>query len=239
MQRLIDLITKEVMKRLEGIEKNTEIKKNKVLLLDSASCGCLDDAREALAEKYDVDSLDNMNCKIEEYEACIVCRVGNRQLASIAHGLCSSSMEEMIMKFLLIGKSVYMLEDGIEYRRYLDTANTSLLKLYQGYERKIVEYGVKLIKSFKDILGANEIKEPIKAEVVEKKEKEEIQHTHQVEECVNVNFIDLTGKKLITEADLRKLCRTGINEVLISRKSVITPLAQDFIRINRLGVKRA
>lgn len=237
MQKLIDLITKEVMNRLGALEKVTETKKKKILLLDSASCGCLETIREALNEEYDVDSLDNIDCKVEEYEACIVCRVGNKQIASIANGLCSSSMEEIIMNFLLMGKNVYLLEDGIEYRRYLGTASSSLIELYQGFEKKLVDYGVKLIKNYRDILGTNEIKEIEKVEAVEA--EKEIQCTPQVKECDTVNSVDLIGKKLISEADLRKLCRKGVNEVVISKKAVITPLAQDFIRINRLSVKRA
>ena len=38
-------------------------------------------------------------------------------------------------------------------------------------------------------------------------------------------------KKVITEADIQKLARQGIKELVISKKAIVTPLAQDSIKI--------
>ena len=38
-------------------------------------------------------------------------------------------------------------------------------------------------------------------------------------------------KKVITEADIQKLARQGIKELVIGKKAIVTPLAQDSIKI--------
>ena len=49
---------------------------------------------------------------------------------------------------------------------------------------------------------------------------------------------DIMNKKLITEADLKKYYLHQINEVVISKNSIITPLAQDYLRTNQMVVHR-
>lgn len=47
----------------------------------------------------------------------------------------------------------------------------------------------------------------------------------------------MLDKKVITEADIQKLARQGIKELIVGRKAIITPLAQDSIKI--FGIKLA
>ena len=49
---------------------------------------------------------------------------------------------------------------------------------------------------------------------------------------------EIRNKKLISEMDLRKPFMNGMKSVVIDKKSIITPLANDFIRIHNLKVKR-
>ena len=50
--------------------------------------------------------------------------------------------------------------------------------------------------------------------------------------------LDLRTKKLISESDLRKPMVNGIKNVIVSKKSILTPLATDFMRIHHLKLKR-
>ncbi len=43
-------------------------------------------------------------------------------------------------------------------------------------------------------------------------------------------------KKLITEDDVRKIVKQGRNVIVISKDTVVTPLALDMIRTNRMTV---
>jgi hypothetical protein len=50
--------------------------------------------------------------------------------------------------------------------------------------------------------------------------------------------VEISNKRLITESDLRKLYMNGIKEVNLIRKAILTPLAQDFIKIKQLKINR-
>ncbi|HAT4807034.1 TPA: ethanolamine utilization protein, partial [Clostridioides difficile] len=50
--------------------------------------------------------------------------------------------------------------------------------------------------------------------------------------------LDLRNKKLISEADLRKPTINGVKNILVNKKSIITPLAVDFMRIHHLKLKK-
>ncbi|HBB29925.1 MAG TPA: propanediol utilization protein [Clostridiales bacterium] len=54
----------------------------------------------------------------------------------------------------------------------------------------------------------------------------------------NANQIEIKGKKAITEADIKKSYLSGIKTITISKESMITPLAVDFIRINNIKIIR-
>ena len=49
---------------------------------------------------------------------------------------------------------------------------------------------------------------------------------------------DMTGLKLLGESDLGKIRGTGYRTVLIGRKTIITPLAKDYISNHNLAVRR-
>ncbi len=55
---------------------------------------------------------------------------------------------------------------------------------------------------------------------------------------LNENTLDLRSKKLISESDLRKPQINGIDKILLGKKSIITPLANDFIRIHNLKLDK-
>lgn len=90
---------------------------------------------------------------------------------------------------------------------------------------ELVELITKLVKEKLEALEAAESK---KVEcvsccdsVIEMKEKVKAE---EIKRCV-------LDKKVITEADIQKLARQGIKELVIGKKAIVTPLAQDSIKI--------
>lgn len=51
-------------------------------------------------------------------------------------------------------------------------------------------------------------------------------------------FIDFTDKKLICETDLKNILKCGIEKILASKKTIVTPLAMDFMRANKLQLQK-
>lgn len=122
------------------------------------------------------------------------------------------------------------MEDGLEYKRYKQTSPKTLYNKYLNFEKEIKSYGVEIINNPKSIL--NETKVIYKEEYV--KENKEM----NVAVNLNENTLDLRSKKLISESDLRKPQINGIDKILLGKRSIITPLANDFIRIHNLKLDK-
>lgn len=214
-QRLIDEIVAELYTKLQ---QNASIvsEKKKVILIGNS---CLEDTKR-LEEVYDVVSYRE---DVTECEYIIICQMSLGLLAHLALGCSQSKEEEFILKHLLEGKKVYMLEKGLFYRAYKKTSHKALYTLYSEYENKIKQYGIRPIDQLMDILV----------------DKEKDQYTTlQENEIFQNEEIDFTHKKLLLESDLMKAHIPALVTILVSKKSIVTPLADDFIRTHKLKIKR-
>ncbi|AWI05044.1 hypothetical protein [Clostridium drakei] len=232
MEKLVEMITKEVMKRIKKLsyDENRYVK-DKILLL--GDCFESSNIKEALEEKYIVD-LYNSDVNVDCYKAVVLSKLNLKVLSNLALGLCNGQYEEIIINALFKGKRVYVLEDGMEYRKYMSSANKNLYKLYTEYEQKLMYNGVDILNEgnlIRALLCGQDIHKSQNHEVYEDSISEKIENKQE--------FIkNSLSKKLITEVDLRRLYMDGVKEINILKKSILTPLAQDFIRINHLKIKR-
>ncbi|MEW9093447.1 MAG: TIGR02536 family ethanolamine utilization protein [Clostridiaceae bacterium] len=221
-ENLVNLIVEEVYKKLENRTEEIFNEKKKLIVLWEDS---LDKYKEELIKEYDIYNYED---GIKDCDAIVVSKLCLRGLANLANGMNVSNEERFILKMIMKGKKVFVINSGVEYKRYSKTAPKILYNKYVEFEEKLKDYGVKFIdslteiKQFKD-LGKNNI---VKEEISEK-----------CESC-SEKSLELRNKKLIVESDLRKLYKKDMKEVIIDKKSIITPLANDFIRIQKLNIKR-
>lgn len=231
IEKLVDIITKEVMNKLSFLEN---VRKEKLLLIGNVNEKIINSLGDTFSmviiDSYDTEAIKNVN--INEYKHIVISHFNNKEFVNISLGICSNSREDLIIKSVMLGKKIHFIEEGIEYKKYSDTCNSNLYKLYNDYECKIKSYGISVIKE-EDLLDSL------------------MNNLNNVEKIMNFNSnsiseeismtneeIYINDKKLISENDLRKLYRTGIKTINITKKCVITPLAQDFIRINRIKLNR-
>lgn len=221
--KLIEFIVDEIYKKLE----NQVVKENN----DLPKCVLMWERDE---EKYkflnDKFKVLNYNKDIKDCDVLVISRLCLRGLCNLAMGNSVSDEERFILKMIMSGKKVYVMEDGLEYKRYKQTAPKTLYNKYLNFEKEIKSYGVEIINNPKSIL--NEAKVLYKEEYV--KENKEINVAVNLTE----NTLDLRSKKLISESDLRKPQINGIDKILLGKKSIITPLANDFIRIHNLKLDK-
>ncbi|KKY00340.1 ethanolamine utilization protein [Paraclostridium benzoelyticum] len=221
--KLIEFIVDEIYKKLE----NQAIKDNN----DLPKCVLM---RERDEEKYkflnDKFKVLNYNKDIKDCDVLVISRLCLRGLCNLAMGNSVSDEERFILKMIMSGKKVYVMEDGLEYKRYKQTAPKTLYNKYLNFEKEIKSYGVEIINNPKSIL--NETKVNYKEEYV--KDNTEI----KVNVNLTENTLDLRSKKLISESDLRKPQINGIDKILLGKRSLVTPLANDFIRIHNLKVDK-
>ena len=157
--------------------------------------------------------------QFSESESCdiyVLAQLPIKLMADLVLGIPSEPQAACILRALLEGKRVYLLESGLEYRRYKETAYKTLYHLYQEYEAAVKRYGIELISYTSEIAKENRIKPRPEAE----------------------DFVDLSSLRLLRESDLIKVRGTGSITVLLGQNTIITPLARDYIANHNLAVIR-
>lgn len=243
--KLIELITKEVMKKLNkvGIEIES-LEEQKILFLGS---------KEDSAYKFYENGLSALGYKIEtteekesikEYVAVIIPSLNIKELSNLAIGLPNGINEEIVIEAIMNGIPVYLREEEIEYRKYSSTANKVFFKMYLEYENKLKDFGIN-IKSTDNILNlikegkakkkntSIKVEENIKASNIE-----EVNPETSKEISIENNVYTINSNRLISEKEVTDLYRKGIRIINVPKKALITPLAKDFARINHIEIIR-
>ncbi|HCO74875.1 MAG TPA: ethanolamine utilization protein, partial [Clostridium sp.] len=126
--KLVDLIVKEVYKKLEETNKNIVKHKIAVIIGDVE----LDPITKSnLDEEYTVTSYNEEQL---EADIAIVSTLSIKSMANIATLTGINEEENFIINMLLAGKKVYVLENGLEYRKYKNTAPRALYNKYLSFE---------------------------------------------------------------------------------------------------------
>lgn len=235
---LVDLITEEIYKKINSNEIKISNKPKAVIVFEQDN-----NKFNLLKDEFEIVEFDK---SIRECEIVIVSRLCMRGLSNIALGNSTSDEERFILKMIMKGKKVYVLDEGIEYKKYKDTAPKALYKKFMSFEDEICKFGVEIIKDL-NVITKNKlnIKKELESTRGSKKEDTKVLDKDVLNlisvESVKIDnefSLDLRNKKLISEADLRKPTINGVKNILVNKKSIITPLAVDFMRIHHLKLKK-
>lgn len=235
-EQLVNLITKEVMIRLNAmLGENNIVDEKRVLVLEREDA-LSPELVSALSEKgYIVDCLDNKKF-LNSYEGIILQTITNQEMANISNGIEGSVKEKSVIEALLLGSRIYSLEEGVEYKKFVATSNKQFLSLFMSYKDKLKSYGIHFVE-LNNLLSFLENKYDCSVKVPCCIETNEVKAPVCIENSEH-NYVDLSNKKLISEVELRNTLKAGIKKVLVSRKCVVTPLAIDFARINKLEINK-
>lgn len=233
-EQLVELITKEVMSRIQNMmnEKASNGRK-KILVLEHEKnlCSVL---LSVLNEKnYKVDCLDDMK-STDCYDAIIFQGISNKELANLSMGIEGSLKEKTAIEALLEGHEIYSLKSGVEYKKYKAKSNKLFYNMFMGYEEKLNSFGVHQIE-LKELLASLEADT---ATSFNKTDFIRCQSKEPLKEKVSDKIADLSEKKLISEVELKNIYKSGIEKVSVSKKSILTPLAMDYVRINKIKINR-
>lgn len=223
-EKLIEFLVDEIYKRIQAEDNKSnylEKKKSIVVIGDSD----IDFYKESLKE-FDINPLTS-ECK--DCDILLISKLCIKGLSNISQGICTTKAEKFALEMLLKGKKVYVLEDGIEYRKYKNTAPKVLYNKYIKFEEELLAYGIEIINDLNKI--SIESKEQ-KVSFNGIKEEKDLKSSITVDELT----INLSNKKLVSESDLRKPHINGVKTLILDKKAMITPLAKDYIRINNLNV---
>lgn len=173
-----------------------------------------------------------------DYDILVSAHLSIEAMACLALGMPGNEEAACILYSLLQGKRVYILERGLEYRNYRDSAHKTLYRLMQEYESRIESFGVRIVGNILDIRKNEEqgFVQPLQSATGYLSESTGVAASF-FGECSG-ECLDLAGRKVLRESDFSGVRGRGKSEVLIDRDAIVTPLAMDYITNHGLEVKR-
>ncbi len=150
----------------------------------------------------------------------LITQLSVEMLSHLALACPVTEEEKFVLKALLQDKPLYVLDEGVEYRSYKKQAHKTLYALLMTYEDKIKKYGISFIGHLDELQAAKACET-----VGEGTVKGDVR-------------LDMTYKKLLLESDLIKKHIEGICTVVITKKCIITPLAEDYIKKRHICIQR-
>lgn len=203
--KLVNLIVEEVLKKIDNLSTSTSNKPLAIIFNEVD----LNQYLKLYSSQYDVKVFDE---NIRECELVIITRLCLRGMANLAHLISSTSEESFIVKMLMKGKKICIVEEGLSYKRYKGTAPKQIYSKYLEFEKILKNYGIEFI--------SNSVNININKNKNDKNEEKSI----------------IIHKKLISESDIRKQYISGTKVIFIDSKSIITPLAEDYIKMNHIEI---
>lgn len=213
---LVNLIVEELYKKLKETPNINDRRKKAVIMQNDN----IEKYYELLGAEYNLISYDE---DIKDCDVVIVPKLCLKSMGNLANLICSTEEEHFIIKMLMSGRKVYIIEDGMYYKKYKNTAPKQLYNKYLDFEKQLTNYGIEILR--------NSFNNTYKLE--------EAQIINNIPNIINIDeSAEITNKKLITESDIKKHYIKGSRLIVIDSKSILTPLAKDFIRINHIEIMR-
>lgn len=188
-EQLIDLISKEVIRRLQQLNYKDKIDKLSILVI-----GDIELLNEFDYEKYNYYTIEDYiaNGDIERYEYIIITKITNYELCDISIGRDSTPVTCAIQRAILLGKSICLMGEAISFYKYKMTSNPVLYDMLSQYVKKIEELGILVlnedIKKIENIQAEKETrdyKSKVITELLAKKIcKEEIKYLNFPKETI-------------------------------------------------------
>ena len=240
---LVELIAKRVMEQLLALQGATEARKAHQSVLVVGDCDNRQQLELALGHEYVLSfTADRQNDERPQparpqpakYDHIILASLSNSLLSALAIGLERGSEGCVIVESLLLGKTVHILEEGIAYRRFRDTANPAFYQVFQDKEATLCSFGMAVVTldSLSDALTG-----------VDTPEKQEIASVNEVVYQVSApkerayvepkladKGIFNLEQRVVGEKDLRTCYEQGYRKIRLQERALITPLAKDFLR---------
>jgi len=231
---IIEAVAAEVIKRLGQQDKKepTAARKQAVLL----SMEAVPELESVLNSHVDVRYYDET---LRDCDVLIIPKLCIQLLANLANGISAGPRERFILTMLLKGREVIALEEGLQYRKYKSTAPVLLYKMYDEFAAKLSAYGIRLVKE-QDLSAACLENGNVSGKLQAGQQPMAAQEDTRGESVVGdpASHALVLNRKVITEAELKKHRLHNGKEIVIDRHSIITPLAQDYLRMQKMQVHR-
>ncbi|ABX42999.1 hypothetical protein [Lachnoclostridium phytofermentans] len=231
---IIEEVITEVLHRLSEYENTCVHKKTLLVLSDEPY-----PLSEAITKEYNLLTPDfsrdqkvvELNTMVSCAEVILITSVTAKQLANLALLCGDGYLEEAIRYAHLLGKTIFVLEEGLEYRSYKATAHKAFYRKLLEYEECLKQHGILFTtesvfpfceKQGKQLVPRNQL------------ENGKSNTSYTVEDNgVTEGRLEIK-KKLILEKDLMDLNVKSQTAICIEKGSIVTPSAFDYARAHRM-----
>ena len=223
LELIIDEVFKRIMDKTRQNEMATEERPTKMFLQCDGSLLSI-----AGYETILLDTVKDKN-QFRNYEFLVIRKLSIDEMAASVNGLAINEKTRVLRQFLLTGKTVYVIEEGLEHRAYKAIANPVFYNLFKDQEMKLIQYGLRIMTAvaLESALGSEE--KTISPEIFKKETSEQ--------SAVSVSSSDIqysTVKKLINH-ELAKQLAVEAN-IILKTGTLITPYAKDVFKESKTTI---
>lgn len=170
--------------------------------------------------------------QFRDYQFLVITRLSIDEMAASVSGLAINEKTRVLRQFLLTGKTVYVMEEGLEHRAYKAIANPVFYNVFKDQETKLIQYGMQIMSAIalETALDTGEkmvSAETIRNETVAESAVRSGSNAIQSNEIKSSNKYT-TVKKLINH-ELAKQLASEAN-ITLKVGTLITPYANDVFR---------
>lgn len=195
---------------------------------------------EALKARYRTDCalMHHYDVELDDYEAVVLFNLSCDAMAALASGACDSAYTRLASKAILSGKKVYVPTEEVELYQYRETAPAAYYNMMQQKLDLLVASGVVICAqaSLEQVILGSASPVPAAAAPVRTAAPAEPAPAPAAacceERAVRVN------KRVLTEKDLIEANMSGVTEVHIGGKTIVTALAKDAAKDRGMTIVR-
>lgn len=223
IENLIERIVREILTEL-GETKKT----NKILFLEEDQKATKLQFKNLIDNWTDIEFLDFEKTQdISEYRSILIKDLSIDEFLNISEGKQINQKTTIMREAFLKNKEVLIVLEGIEHRKFKDTSNENFYNIFIEKEKMLKSFGVEFVTSSdlnKKLQSIREIELFNIEKVIASENKKDVK-CYKIEE------------KLVTISILKDIvAKTNTDEIEISKDTIITSLAKDYIRENNLQV---
>lgn len=222
LELIIDEVFKRIMDKTRQNEMVTEERSTKMFLQCDGSLLSI-----AGYETVLLDAVKDKN-QFRNYEFLVISELSIDEMAASVSGLSINEKTRVLRQFLLTGKPVYVIEEGLEHRAYKAIANPVFYNLFKEQEMKLIQYGLRIMTAvaLESALGSEE-KKP-SPEIFKKETSEQSAASVLSSDIQSSDSQYSTVKKLINHELAKQLAVEAT--IILKTGTLITPYAKDVFK---------
>lgn len=197
---------------------------------------------EALKARYRTDCalMHHYDVELDDYEAVVLFNLSCDAMAALASGACDSAYTRLASKAILSGKKVYVPTEEVELYQYRETAPAAYYNMMQQKLDLLVASGVVICAQAsleQVILGSASPVPAAAAPVRAAAPAEPAPAPAPAAACCEERAVRV-NKRVLTEKDLIEANMSGVTEVHIGGKTIVTALAKDAAKDRGMTIVR-